>query len=416
MDGDAFSVLQKRGFVKQCSDQEEMASRLAKEKIIYYIGFDPTADSLHVGSLVPIMAMAHLQRLGHFPICVIGGGTAMIGDPSGKTEMRKMITRQNIANNSLRILLQLKKYLSLDGQNGMLVDNADWLLGLKYVEFLRDIGKHFKVNEMIRAEAYKQRLERQEGLSFIEFNYQILQAYDFLTLFDKHNCSLQLGGDDQWGNILAGVDLVRRVRNKRVYGLTFPLLVTAGGNKMGKTESGTIWLDSEKTSPYEFYQYWINADDRDVVKFLNYFTFLPQEEILSFKKDSSAEICKAKEVLAFEATKLTHGEEEAVKAKNSAKAVFANMGGSVDSVPTSEIDAQRIKKGILLVELLCEISFCKTKSEARRLIEQGGVSLNGGKIVSADLIVNESFVKNSVILIRRGKKQYRRIVFKGEVK
>lgn len=416
MDNDAFSVLQKRGFVKQCSDQEEIAIRLAKEKIVYYIGFDPTADSLHVGSLVPIMAMAHLQRLGHFPICVIGGGTAMIGDPSGKTEMRKMITRQNIANNSLRILLQLKKYLSLDGQNGMLVDNADWLLELNYIEFLRNIGKHFKVNEMVRAEAYKQRLERQEGLSFIEFNYQILQAYDFLTLFDKHNCSLQLGGDDQWGNILAGIDLVRRVRSKKVYGLTFPLLVTASGNKMGKTESGTIWLDPEKTSPYEFYQYWINADDRDVVKFLSYFTFLPQEEILSFKKDSLAEIRKAKEVLAFETTKLTHGEEEAVKAKNSAKAVFANTGDCVDSVPASEIDEQRIKKGIPVVDLLCEISFCKTKSEARRLIEQGGISLNGERVVSADLIVNENSVKNSEILIRRGKKKYRRIVFKGEIK
>ncbi|MEK7070164.1 MAG: tyrosine--tRNA ligase [Patescibacteria group bacterium] len=268
---------------------------------------------------------------------------------------------------------------------------------------------------MIRAEAYKQRLDRQEGLSFIEFNYQILQAYDFLTLFDKHNCSLQLGGDDQWGNILAGVDLVRRVRNKKVYGLTFPLLTTANGNKMGKTESGAIWLDSEKTSPYEFYQYWINTDDRDVARFLNYFTFLSQEEILSFKKDSSVEIRKAKEILAFEATKLTHGEEEAVKAKNATSAVFANTGDCADSVPTTEIDAQRIKKGVPIVDLLCEIAFSKTKSEARRLIDQGGICLNGERVVSADLIVGENFVKNSIILIRRGKKQYRRIVFKGEL-
>jgi len=330
--------------------------------------------------------------------------------------MRKMMTGHDIANNSLKILFQLKKYLLLDGVNGILINNADWLLNLNYIKFLRDIGKYFKVNEMIKAEAYKQRLDRQEGLSFIEFNYQVFQAYDFLVLSDRHNCILQLGGDDQWGNILAGIDLVRRVRNKKVYGLTFPLLITACGNKMGKTESGTIWLDPVKTSPYEFYQYWINADDRDVARFLNYFTFLSQEEIKNFEKPSLPEIRKAKEVLAFEATKLAHGTEEAVKAQNAAKAVFANTGDCADSIPTTKIDPLRILEGISLVDLLCETNLSKTKSEARRLIEQGGIYLNGKKVDSVDIVVNKKFFENSSILIRRGKKQYHRVILKGETK
>jgi len=416
LDNNVFELLQKRGFVKQCSEKESLTECLAREKVIYYVGFDPTADSLHVGSLVPIMAMAHLQKAGHIPICIVGGGTAMIGDPSGKTEMRKMMTSHDIANNSLKILFQLKKYLLLDGANGMLINNADWLLNLNYINFLRDVGKYFKVNEMIKAEAYKQRLGRQEGLSFIEFNYQILQAYDFLVLSDRHNCILQLGGDDQWGNILAGIDLVRRVRNKKVYGLTFPLLTTACGNKMGKTESGAVWLDPLKTSPYEFYQYWINTDDRDVARFLNYFTFLSQEEIKNLEKFSLPEIRKAKEILAFEATKLAHGAEEAVKAQCAAKAVFAKTGDCADSVPAIEVDAQRILKGISLVDLLCETNLSKTKSEARRLIEQGGIYLNGKKVYSVDMVVNEKFFENYVILIRRGKKQYHRIILKGEIK
>ncbi len=409
-----FDLLQKRGFVKQCSEKEGLVKCLSAEKTIFYVGFDPTSDSLHIGSLMPIMAMAHLQRAGHIPICIVGGGTAMIGDPSGKTEMRRMMTGHDIANNSSKILSQLKKYLLLDGVNGMLINNNDWLMNLNYINFLRDIGKHFKVNEMIKAEAYKQRLDRREGLSFIEFNYQILQAYDFLVLSDRHNCILQLGGDDQWGNILAGIDLVRRVRNKKVYGLTFPLLTTARGNKMGKTESGAIWLDPLKTSPYEFYQYWINVDDRDVIKFLNYFTFLSQEEITNLGKSSLPEIRKAKEVLAFESAKLAHGTDEAIKAQSDAKAVFTGAGDCVDSVPATKIDAQRILKGIYLVDLLCETNLSKTKSEARRLIEQGGICLNGKKVDSIDVIIDEEFFENSVILIRRGKKQYHRVILKGE--
>jgi len=414
LDDNVVDLLQKRGFIKQCSEKEGLVECFAKEKVIYYAGFDPTADSLHVGSLMPIMAMAHLQKAGHIPICIIGGGTAMIGDPSGKTEMRRIMTNQEIADNGSKIIFQLKKYLSLDDTNGMLINNADWLMNLNYINFLRDIGKHFKVNEMIKAEAYKQRLDRQEGLSFIEFNYQILQAYDFLVLSDKNNCILQLGGDDQWGNILAGIDLVRRVRNKNVYGLTFPLLTTARGNKMGKTESGAIWLDPLKTSPYEFYQYWINTDDRDVSRFLNYFTFLSQEEIVGVGKSSVLEIRRAKEILAFEATKLAHGMDEAIKAQNSTKAVFAKTGDCADSIPSTKIGAQRILKGISIIDLLCEIALSKTKSEARRLIEQGGICLNGKKVDSVEVLVDEKFFENSVILIRRGKKQYHRIILKGE--
>lgn len=269
----ALSMLKERGFVQQCSDEDMLFKTLADPGVVFYAGFDPTADSLHIGSLVPIMAMAHLQRAGHVPIGLIGGGTTLIGDPSGKTEMRKFLSREEIEQNGRGILSQLKRYLKLEGDKGMFVNNADWLVDLNYIQFLRDIGRYFKVNEMIRAEAYRQRLEREEGLSFIEFNYQLLQAYDYLVLHDRHACHLQIGGDDQWGNILAGKDLIRRMRNADVHALTFPLITTARGQKMGKTEAGAIWLDASKTSPYEFYQYWINVDDRDVGRFLALFTF-----------------------------------------------------------------------------------------------------------------------------------------------
>ena len=279
MNVDVVDVLRERGFVKQCSGEIGLRDLFAKkENVVFYIGFDPTSDSLHIGSLVPIMAMAHLQKAGNTPICIIGGGTAMIGDPSGKTEMRRIMSPIEIEENCLRITNQIKRYL-IPQKNLIFANNAEWLLNLKYIDFLRDVGKYFKVNEMIKAEAYKQRLDRQEGLSFIEFNYQLLQAYDFLVLFDKHKCRLQMGGDDQWGNMLAGVNLVKRMRNDDVYALTFPLLTTARGNKMGKTETGAIWLDAEKTSPFDFYQYWINVDDNYVVRFLNYFKFVYKKEI-----------------------------------------------------------------------------------------------------------------------------------------
>lgn len=409
------NLLQKRGFVKQCSGLVDLENLLAKEKIVYYVGFDPTADSLHVGSLVPIMAMAHLQKAGHKPICVIGGGTAMIGDPSGKTDMRKMLNREDVIKNGSKILDQIKKYLSLDNSNSIFVDNADWFLNLNYIDFLRDIGKFFKVNEMIKSEAYRQRLERQEGLSFIEFNYQILQAYDFLMLFDKYNCVLQMGGDDQWGNILAGVNLVRRMRNRSVCALTFPLLITARGNKMGKTEKGTIWLDAKKTAPYEFYQYWINVDDRDVVRFLNYFTLLSTEEILELSKLEGSDIRVAKEKLAYEVTKLAHGEAEAKKAKKSSSVIFSDEKRKEEnSLPTTKIKLSELKSGITVVDMLCKTKLVDTKSEAKRLILQGGICVNGKKVITDSVMVNEEFLDNSIILIRRGKKQYHRVILEGE--
>ena len=405
----ALDTLRERGFVKQSTDEDVLNKALSKNGMVYYVGFDPTADSLHVGSLVPIMAIAHLQRHGHFPICIIGGGTTMIGDPSGKNEMRRMMTLEEINANGEKILAQLKRYAVLDGKHGAFVNNADWLLNLNYIEFLRDIGRHFKVNEMLRAEAYKQRLERQEGLSFIEFNYQILQAYDFLVLFQKFNCTLQMGGDDQWGNILAGNDLVRKITGKTVHALTFPLLTTATGRKMGKTESGTIWLDRDKTSPYEFYQYWINTDDRDVVSFLKFFTFLSMEEIRELKKYEGADLRKAKEVLAFEITKLAHTEEEATRARKASRAAFGESSESMESMPTSTIARSRFIAGITLIDLFVETGLASTKSEAQRLAEQGGAYVNGEKILSGKTRITEEMLKDGKLLLSAGKKNRRRV-------
>lgn len=403
-------TLKERGFIQQCTNESALENATTSGKIAYYAGFDPTADSLHIGSLVPIMAMAHLQKAGHIPIAIIGGGTAMVGDPSGKTEMRKILKREEIETNGVKILSQLNRYLNLDVENGIFVDNAEWLLDLKYIEFLRDIGRHFKVNEMIRMEAYRQRLEREEGLSFIEFNYQLLQAYDFLVLFDRYKCVLQAGGDDQWGNILAGIDLVRKLRGESVYGLTFPLLTTARGQKMGKTEKGTVWLDATKTSPYEFYQYWINTDDRDVIRFLLFFTFLPLDEIKKAEKLKNEELRQAKEVLAFEATKITHGEEEAQKARSASKTAFAKGGDDFSAIPTTMIQRARFSDGIPIVDLLCETGLTATKTAARRLIEQGGAYINDKKIASANERVIIEAVKNNSLILRYGKKKYHRII------
>lgn len=404
------NILKERGFIKQCTNESELEKLITNGKIAYYAGFDPTADSLHIGSLVPIMAMAHLQKAGHIPIAIIGGGTAMVGDPSGKTEMRKMLKREEIEINGIKILNQLKRYLHLDGENGFFVDNAEWLLDLKYVEFLRDIGRYFKVNEMIRVEAYKQRLEREEGLSFIEFNYQLLQAYDFLVLFDRCKCVLQTGGDDQWGNILAGADLVRKLRNEYVHGLTFPLLTTARGQKMGKTEKGTIWLDTNKTSPYEFYQYWINTDDRDVIRFLLFFTFLSLDEVKKMEKLNNEELRIAKEILAFEVTKITHGEEEAKKVRSASRSVFVKGGDDFSAMPTTKISRTRLNVGILVIDLFCESGLTATKAVARRLIEQGGAYINDEKIASVNMLISDKFLKNDSLILRYGKKKYHRII------
>lgn len=404
-----FENLKERGFVRQTSDEAKVAALLSRPGITYYIGFDPTADSLHVGSLVPIMAMAHLQQAGHRPIAIIGGGTSMIGDPSGKTEMRRLMTSERIEANGQGILAQLQRYLVLDGKQGLFLNNADWLLPLNYIEFLRDIGRYFKINEMLRMEGYKLRLKREDGLSFIEFNYQLLQAYDFLKLFEDHDCVLQMGGDDQWGNILAGMDLIRRVKGQTAFALTFPLITTARGQKMGKTEKGTVWIDAKRTSPYEFYQYWINTDDRDVRRFLAFFTFLPIEEIDRLSKLDGEEIRQAKERLAFEVTKLAHGEKEAKKAQTTSKAAFTGSEDDVSAIPTSQIPLERFEEGIPIVDLLTEAGLVKTKSEARRLIRGGGIYLNRERVISEELTVKDQHLLDNQLMIRVGKKRYHRI-------
>ena len=405
-----FETLQERGFVQQCTNEENVSSLLSGDQITYYVGFDPTADSLHAGSLVPIMAMANLQRAGHKPIAIIGGGTTMIGDPTDKTEMRPIISTEQIEKNGVSILAQLQRYLDLDNTAGLFLNNAEWLLSLNYIEFLRDIGKHFRVNEMIRAEGYRQRLERELGLSFLEFNYQLLQSYDYLCLFQKYDCVLQLGGDDQWGNILAGVDLVRRIEGERVHGLTFPLLTTAGGAKMGKTAGGAVWLDSNRTSPYEFYQYWINTDDRDVERFLAYFTFLPMDEVRRLGSLEHDAIREAKAVLAYEATKLAHGKVEADKAQETSRAAFGGGGLDLEAMPMTAISTERLNTGIPIMELFHEVGLTTSKSEARRLIQQGGAYINEKQYKAIDVVVDTTLLEEDALLLRAGKKRYHRVV------
>ena len=405
-----FETLKERGFIQQCTNAHKLARLLSKKNISYYVGFDATADSFHVGSLVPIMAMMHLQQAGHTPIAIIGGGTTMIGDPSGKTTMRQLLLRETIETNGHKLLSQLKRYLDFSDERGIFMNNADWLMPLNYIEFLRDIGRHFRVNEMIKAEAYRQRLEREEGLSFIEFNYQLLQAYDFLYLFRQYDCVLQLGGDDQWGNILAGVDLVRRLEGESVHALTFPLLTTATGEKMGKTATGAIWLDANRTSPYEFYQYWVNIDDRDVERFLACFTLLPIGEVRRLGRLKGESIREAKRVLAYEVTKLAHGETEAKNARDASHAAFGDGGIDISAIPTATIDGERLSGGITIVDLFCEVGLGSSKSAVRRLIQQGGAYLNGKQITNVEALVTREHLDENALLLRHGKKQFRRVV------
>ncbi len=404
-----FNTLRERGFVQQSTDEQALSQLLSKKGVSYYVGFDPTADSLHVGSLVPIMAMAHLQRAGHRPIAIIGGGTTMVGDPSGKTEMRQMMSQEEIEANGVHILGQLKRYLNFSNGQGLFLNNADWLVPLTYIEFLRDIGRHFRVNEMIKVEAYRQRLEREEGLSFIEFNYQLLQAYDFLLLYRKQGCLVQMGGSDQWGNILAGVDLIRRMEAKTAYGLTFPLLTTARGEKMGKTAKGAIWLSANRTSPYEFYQYWINTDDRDVERFLAYFTFLPMDQVRHFGQMKDAALREAKEILAYEVTSLAHGKEEADRARSASHAAFGGEDADLSSIPTTTIASSRLVQGIPIIDLLYQVGLTRSKAASRRLIQQGGAYVNGEQIKEIEMIVSEKSFEGEALLLRSGKKQYHRV-------
>ena len=375
--------LRERGFVQQVSDEPALAALLGRGPVTFYAGFDPTASSLHVGSMIPLMAMAHLARAGHRPIAVLGGGTAMVGDPSGRTELRQMLTVETIRENRRAIEPQVRRLLGDAGDQAIVVDNADWLVPLNYLEFLRDIGRHFSVNRMLAAEAYRLRLEK--GLSFIEFNYQILQAYDYLVLHRRYGCSLQVGGDDQWGNILAGTDLIRRLCQAETYALTFPLITTAAGTKMGKTAAGAVWLSAERTSPFDFYQYFVNVDDRDVGRFLKLLTFLPMDEIATLAALEGAELRAAKQALAFEATAIVHGKAEAERAQNAARAAFGGGGG--DLVPTHVVSAAEVAAGLKTVDLLAAAGLASSKSAARRLVEQGGVRFGDRKVTSVDDVV-----------------------------
>lgn len=402
------AAFQQRGFIQQITDEENLRKILDQETVTAYIGFDPTAESLHAGSLMPIMALMHMQRHGHFPIVVLGNGTAMIGDPSGKTEMRLMLYEEQIRAYGEKIKNQLNRYLHFDAGKAAIVSNGDWLLDLKYIDFLREIGRHFSVNRMLAAESYKIRLET--GLSFLEFNYQLLQAYDFLMLFRSHHCILQMGGDDQWGNIVAGIDLIRRVDGKQAYGMTFPLLETAAGQKMGKTAKGALWLSAEKTSPYEFYQYWINIDDRDVKRFLSFFTLLPIDEIDELSKLEGSAIRSAKQILAYEATKITHGEAEAQKAQESSRSIFNEAGGELHGMPTSSMSHEELERGVNIVDLFAQVGLAASKSEARRLIQQGGCYLNNERIQSTDKQIDKSEAIDSMLILRAGKKKHHRVI------
>lgn len=415
-----YDVLEERGFIEQVTHEERLRE-LLKGPVTCYIGFDPTASSFHVGNLVPIMALAHMQRCGHRPIALVGGGTGLVGDPSGKDQMRQILSYEEIQSNAEAQKRQFARFLDFSEGRALLLNNADWLTKLNYIDFLRDIGVHFSVNRMLASESVKIRLE--SGLSFIEFNYQLLQAYDFWHLFKHYDCIMQMGGSDQWGNIVAGIELIRRLEGKEAYGITFPLIMTADGRKMGKTERGAVWLDPERTSPYEYYQFWINTDDRDVERFLSLFTFLPMEEVRGYGRMQGAEIRKAKEVLAYEATKIVHGEEEAKKARSAARALFvdvSDLAQGTDSgplafqedgaIPTTEVAKEVFKEGLPAFKVFEMTGLCSSGSEARRLIEQGGAYINNKRLDRFDkLLTLKDFSDMNQILLRAGKKRYHRV-------
>lgn len=401
-----FDVLNERGYIDQVTHEEELRELLEKESVAFYIGFDATADSLTLGHFLQMMVMMHMQRAGHKPIALLGGGTTMIGDPSGKSDMRKVLTREMIDHNAECFKEQFKRFLDFNDDRAIMVNNADWLMDLNFVNFMREIGVHFSVNRMLTFDCYKNRLE--QGLTFFEFGYMLMQSYDFLYLYRHHNCKMQLGGSDQWSNIIGGYELVRKLEQDKVYGMTFKLLTTAAGTKMGKTEKGTIWLDREKTSPYELFQYLRNVDDRDVEKFLALLTFIPMDEVRRLSALKDAEINMAKEVLAYEVTQMVHGKEDADKALEASRSLFAGSADS-ESIPSTDMDAKIFEEGIGILDLMRELGLIKTNSEGRRLVEQGGITIDGEKVEAVDRMVSLDDFKDGRILIRKGKKVYHQV-------
>jgi len=399
-----YEIFLERGYIEQATHEDEIRELLKNESVTFYIGFDPTADSLHVGHFIQVMVMMHMQQAGHRPIAIIGAGTAMVGDPSGRTDMRKMLTLEQTNKNSESFKKQFSRFIDFGPGKAMMINNADWLLKLNYVDFLRDIGRHFSVNRMLTFECFKNRLEK--GLSFLEFNYMLMQSYDFLVLYQQHRCKMQLGGSDQWSNIVAGIDLIRRVENASAYGLTFKLLTTSEGKKMGKTESGAVWLDEEKTSPYDFYQYWRNVDDRDVRNCLALLTFLPMDEVNRLGALQDEKINEAKKTLAFEVTKLIHGEAKALEAQKAAEALFGGADRNSGSIPSTQLPQARLAEGIDVLTLLLETGLAASKSEGRRLIQQGGLYLEDERNDDAARVITAADFKDGKLLLRKGKKIY----------
>ncbi len=401
-----YDILKERGFIEQSTNEDEVRKLLGEESVTFYIGFDPTADSLTAGHFLTVMAMSHLQKAGHRPIALVGGGTGMVGDPSHRTDMRQMMTMDTIEHNVNCFKNQLSRFIEFGDDKAIIVNNADWLRNLNYIDFIRSVGVHFSVNRMLSAECFKSRMEK--GLSFFEFNYMLMQSYDFLELNRRYGCKLQLGGSDQWSNIIGGVELIRRMDKKDSYGLTFKLLTTSEGIKMGKTQKGAVWLDPKKTTPYEFFQYWRNVSDKDVEKCLSLLTFLPMDEVRKLGALEGSEINKAKEILAYEVTNIVHGEEEAKKAMEASKALFAG-GASGGSIPTTNIEKNTLENGINILDTLLTLKLAPSKSEARRLVEQGGIKVNDIKIDTITHTITLDDFKDNKLLIQKGKKVFHQI-------
>ncbi|MEE1014015.1 MAG: tyrosine--tRNA ligase [Clostridia bacterium] len=402
-----FDTLKERGLIAQTTHEEEIKKILGEKKITFYIGFDPTADSLHIGHFMQLIVMKHMQNAGHRPIILLGGGTTMVGDPTGKTDMRPMITQEEIQHNADNFKVQMSKFIDFEDGKALMVNNADWLLKQNYVDFLREVGVHFSVNRMLTAECFKTRLER--GLSFLEFNYMLMQSYDFYKLNKEHDCIMEFGGDDQWSNIIGGIELIRRKEGKQAYGMTFTLLTTSEGKKMGKTEKGALWLDPEKVSPYEFYQYWRNVDDKDVIRMLKLVTFLPMEQIAEYEKLEGQELNKVKCILAYEVTKMVHGQEAADAANAAATAIFSGAGNT-ENMPSETVSAADLGDGMNILDLLTQVKLIPSKGEGRRLIQQNGLSLNGEKVTAVDLIVTPDMFEGDGLVVKKGKKTFLKLI------